>query len=197
MAKRGQLALWTNTFYFIRERKGFMSAYEYEKVMDFVDEEDVKFIRLAFFDVFGIQKNISIMPGQLERAFREGISFDASAVEGFGDEVKSDLFLHPDPSTFSILPWRPSVGRVARMYCDIRYPDGTLYEKDSRYILKKAVEKAKEKGLTVYFGTEVEFYLFETDEKGRPTRIHLIMQDIWILRRRIKGKIYGGRSVLH
>ena len=86
-----------------------MSAYEYEKVMDFVDEEDVKFIRLAFFDVFGIQKNISIMPGQLERAFREGISFDASAVEGFGDEVKSDLFLHPDPSTFSILPWRPSV----------------------------------------------------------------------------------------
>ena len=83
-----------------------MSAYEYEKVMDFVDEEDVKFIRLAFFDVFGIQKNISIMPGQLERAFREGISFDASAVEGFGDEVKSDLFLHPDPSTFSILPWR-------------------------------------------------------------------------------------------
>ena len=148
-----------------------MSAYEYEKVMDFVDEEDVKFIRLAFFDVFGIQKNISIMPGQLERAFREGISFDASAVEGFGDEVKSDLFLHPDPSTFSILPWRPSVGRVARMYCDIRYPDGTLYEKDSRYILKKAVEKAKEKGLTVYFGTEVEFYLFETDEKGRPTRI--------------------------
>ena len=148
-----------------------MEPYEYEKVMTFVDEEDVKFIRLAFFDVFGVQKNISIMPGQLERAFKEGISFDASAVPGFGDEVKSDLFLHPDPTTFSILPWRPSTGRVARMYCDIRYPDGTLYEKDSRYILKTAVAKAKEKGLRIDFGTEVEFYLFQTDENGNATKI--------------------------
>lgn len=148
-----------------------MNTYEYEKVMTFVDEEDVKFIRLAFFDVFGVQKNISIMPGQLERAFREGISFDASAIAGFGDEVKSDLFLHPDPSTFAILPWRPSTGRVARMYCDIRYPDGTCYEKDSRYILKQAVEQVRERGLHVYFGTEVEFYLFQTDENGNPTKI--------------------------
>ena len=148
-----------------------MDMYQYEKVMTFVDEEDVKFIRLAFFDAFGVQKNISIMSGQLERAFKEGISFDASAVAGFGGEVKSDLFLHPDPSTFSILPWRPSTGRVARMYCDIRYPDGTLYEKDSRYILKKAVEKAKEKGLKIDFGTEVEFYLFQTDENGNATKI--------------------------
>lgn len=148
-----------------------MELFDYEKVMTFVDEEDVKFIRLAFFDVFGVQKNISIMPGQLERAFKEGISFDASAVEGFGDEVKSDLFLHPDPATFGILPWRPSTGRVARMYCDIRYPDGRLYEKDSRYILKQAVAAAKEKGLRIDFGTEVEFYLFQTDEDGNPTKI--------------------------
>ena len=148
-----------------------MDMYQYEKVMTFVDEEDVKFIRLAFFDAFGVQKNISIMSGQLERAFKEGISFDASAVAGFDSEVKSDLFLHPDPSTFSILPWRPSTGRVARMYCDIRYPDGTIYEKDSRYILKKAVEKAREKGLKIDFGTEVEFYLFNTDEQGSPTKI--------------------------
>lgn len=148
-----------------------MDMYQYEKVMTFVDEEDVKFIRLAFFDAFGVQKNISIMSGQLERAFKEGISFDASAVAGFDSEVKSDLFLHPDPSTFSILPWRPSTGRVARMHCDIRYPDGTIYEKDSRYILKKAVEKAREKGLKIDFGTEVEFYLFNTDEQGSPTKI--------------------------
>lgn len=148
-----------------------MDFYNYEDVMTYVNEEDVKFIRLAFFDVFGVQKNISIMVGQLERAFKEGISFDASAVAGFGDEVKSDLFLHPDPATFSILPWRPSTGRVARMYCDIRYPDGTLYEKDSRYILKQAVKAAREKGVRIDFGTEVEFYLFQTDESGNSTKI--------------------------
>ena len=136
----------------------------------FVHEEDVKFIRLAFFDVFGVQKNISIMPGELLRAFTDGISFDASAVAGFGDEVKSDLFLYPDPETLSILPWRPANGRVARMYCDIRYPDGTLFEKDSRLILKNAVKYAKDRGITVNFGSEVEFYLFRTDEKGDPTK---------------------------
>lgn len=144
--------------------------YSYDKVVKFVHEEDVKFIRLAFFDVFGVQKNISIMPGELLRAFTDGISFDASAVVGFGDEVKSDLFLYPDPETLSILPWRPANGRVARMYCDIRYPDGTLFEKDSRLILKNAVKYAKDRGITVNFGSEVEFYLFRTDEKGDPTK---------------------------
>ena len=144
--------------------------YSYDKVVKFVHDEDVKFIRLAFFDVFGVQKNISIMPGELLRAFTDGISFDASAVAGFGDEVKSDLFLYPDPETLSILPWRPANGRVARMYCDIRYPDGTLFEKDSRLILKNAVKYAKDRGITVNFGSEVEFYLFRTDEKGDPTK---------------------------
>ena len=144
--------------------------YSYDKVVKFVHEEDVKFIRLAFFDVFGVQKNISIMPGELLRAFTDGISFDASAVVGFGDEVISDLFLYPDPETLSILPWRPANGRVARMYCDIRYPDGTLFEKDSRLILKNAVKYAKDRGITVNFGSEVEFYLFRTDEKGDPTK---------------------------
>lgn len=144
--------------------------YSYDKVVKFVHEEDVKFIRLAFFDVFGVQKNISIMPGELLKAFTDGISFDASAVAGFGDEVKSDLFLYPDPETLSILPWRPANGRVARMYCDIRYPDGTLFEKDSRLILKNAVKYAKDRGITVNFGSEVEFYLFRTDEKGDPTK---------------------------
>ena len=79
--------------------------YSYDEVMTFVEEEDVKFIRLAFCDVHGRQKNISIMPSELKRAFTEGISFDASAVPGFGNVVKSDLFLHPDPSTLSVLPW--------------------------------------------------------------------------------------------
>ena len=143
--------------------------YSYDEVMTFVEEEDVKFIRLAFCDAHGRQKNISIMPLELKRAFTEGISFDASAIAGFGDVVKSDLFLHPDPSTLSVLPWRPTNGRVIRMYCDIKYPDGRIYEKDGRHILKNAIETAKKAGISCYFGAEFEFYLFKLDDNGNPT----------------------------
>lgn len=129
--------------------------YSYKDVLTFINEEDVQFIRLAFFDVFGVQKNISIMPHELERAFNEGISFDASAIAGFGDEVECDLFLHPDPSTLAILPWRPSHGRVVRMYCEIRHPDGTPFKADSRYILKNAMKTAKKKGFSISFGPEM------------------------------------------
>ena len=143
--------------------------YSYDEVMTFVEEEDVKFIRLAFCDAHGRQKNISIMPLELKRAFTEGISFDASAIAGFGDVVKSDLFLHPDPSTLSVLPWRPTNGRVIRMFCDIKYPDGRIYEKDGRHILKNAIETAKKAGISCYFGAEFEFYLFKLDDNGNPT----------------------------
>ena len=129
--------------------------YSYEDVETFIQEENVKFIRLAFFDVFGVQKNISILPQELKRAFSEGISFDASAIAGFGDTAKSDLFLKPDPSTLVVLPWRPMDGRVVRMYCDIVYPDGTLFEKDCRLILKQAVAEAAAAGIHVDFGAEV------------------------------------------
>lgn len=145
--------------------------YDFDKVITFVNDEDVKFIRLAFCDAFGRQKNISIMPNELYRAFTDGISFDASAVEGFNSQVTSDLFLHPDPSTLSILPWRPATGRVVRMFCDIKYPDGRQFEKDGRYILKQAVAAAKSKGISCNFGAEFEFYLFKTDETGEPTDI--------------------------
>lgn len=145
--------------------------YSYEELMSFVEDEDVKFIRLAFVDIKGTQKNISIMPSELKRAFEQGISFDASSVKGFGDVVNSDLFLRPDPSTLEILPWRPSQGRVVRMFCSIYNADGTPFELDGRYILKNASKKAKEKGLTCYFGTEFEFYLFKRDGDGNPTRI--------------------------
>lgn len=143
--------------------------YSYGEVMTFVEEEDVKFIRLAFCDVHGRQKNISIMPSELKRAFEDGVSFDSSAIAGFGDVVHSDLFLHPDPSTLSVLPWRPSNGRVVRMFCDIKYPDGRQYENDGRYILRKAVAKATDMGITCNFGSEFEFYLFNTDENGEKT----------------------------
>lgn len=143
--------------------------YTAREVYDFVRQEDVKFIRLAFCDVNGKQKNISIMPDELPRAFSDGISFDASAIKGFGDEVGSDLLLFPVPSTLNILPWRSSHGNVIRMFCSMKYPDGTQFEKDSRMILQRAIDAAAAKGVSVQFGAEFEFYLFNTDEKGMPT----------------------------
>ena len=145
--------------------------YSKEEVLQYVREEDVKFIRLAFCDVFGKQKNISIMPEELPRAFEYGIAFDASAIAGFGDETRCDLLLHPDPETLMLLPWRPEHGKVVRMFTHITYPDGTLFECDTRSLLKKAVEDAKKAGYTFAFGAEQEFYLFNFDETGSSTKI--------------------------
>ncbi|MBR5742803.1 MAG: glutamine synthetase [Clostridia bacterium] len=143
--------------------------YSKDEVLQYVEEEDVKFIRLAFCDVFGKQKNIAIMPEELPRAFEYGIAFDASAVAGFGDEVRSDLLLHPEPDTLTPLPWRPEHGRVVQMLSNITYPDGTPFACDTRSLLKKAVSAAQEKGFGFTFGAEQEFYLFCLDEDGRPT----------------------------
>lgn len=138
-------------------------------VLQFVRENDVKFIRLAFCDIFGTQKNIAIMPEQLPRAFDTGISFDASAVRGFPDAAKSDFFLVPDPGTLSVLPWRPSHGRVVRLYCNIRYPDGRAFEGDGRYLLRRTMDRAVSEGYSFQIGPECEFYLFLTDEWGYPS----------------------------
>lgn len=144
--------------------------YTQSEVLEFIKEEDVKFIRLAFFDLKGKQKNISIMPGELNRAFEEGIPFDASAIDGFEGPQKSELYLLPDPSTLAIIPWRPTTGKVVRMFCNILTPDGKPYLKDSRTILQKACQRLKEEcGIEMMVGTEVEFYLFKLDEKGNPT----------------------------
>ena len=145
--------------------------YSRDEVIQFAQEEDVKFIRLAFCDVFGKQKNISIMPDELARAFDSGIAFDASAVPGFGDESHSDLFLRPDPDTLMPLPWRPEHGRVVQMFSDITYPDGTPFKCDTRSFLKNAIADAAKKGYSFTFGAEQEFYLFLKDENGNPTRI--------------------------
>ncbi len=144
--------------------------YTMDDVMQYVTEEDVKFIRLAFCDVFGRQKNIAVMPNELKRAYDKGIAFDASAIAGFGGEVRSDLFLRPDPATLARLPWRPESGRVVRMFCDIVHPDGSVFAADTRGILKKAVAAADEAGYSFSFGSEMEFYLFRLDADGRPTR---------------------------
>ncbi|MBQ6322184.1 MAG: glutamine synthetase [Lachnospiraceae bacterium] len=145
--------------------------YSKDEVIQFVQEEDVKFIRLTFCDVFGKQKNIAIMPDELPLAFEYGISFDASAIAGFGDETHSDLLLHPEPSTLMPLPWRPEHGRVMQMFSGITHPNGTPSACDTRYLLKQAVAKAKKAGLTFTFGAEQEFYLFHTNENGKPTTI--------------------------
>lgn len=145
--------------------------YTMTEVLEFIKENDVKFIRLAFCDIFGIQKNISIMPDELPRAFEQGISFDASAISGFMNVEESDLFLVPDPVTLSVLPWRPSHGRVVRFFCDIKHPDGTPFEGDGRNILRKAIREAEDSGYNCKIGPECEFYLFQMDEKGLPTAI--------------------------
>ena len=145
-----------------------------QEVLDFVQENDVKFIRLAFVDLFGALKNISIMPEELGRAFAGGISFDASAVKGFCDIDSSELFLRPDLNTLTVLPWRPQTGRVARLMCDCYTPDGQLFSGYSRTILRQQAEKARSRGYFFRIGTEYEFYLFKADEHGDVT---LIPQD--------------------
>ncbi len=145
--------------------------YSKEEVIQYAREEDVKFIRLTFCDVFGKQKNIAIMPEELPRAFEYGISIDASAITGFGDETHSDLLLHPEPGTLMPLPWRPEHGRVVQMFSDITHPDGAPFLCDTRRILKQAIAEAKKAGFEFTFGAEQEFYLFQRDEKGKPTVI--------------------------
>ena len=145
--------------------------YTPQEVMQYIEEEDVKFIRLAFCDVLGRPKNISIMPHELGRAFRYGIAIDASAIAGFGDEVHSDLFLHPDPATLAVLPWRPEHGRVVRMLCSITDQHGKIFAHDTRSILKQAIADAEKAGYSFSFGAELEFYLFKLDENGDPTSI--------------------------
>lgn len=146
-----------------------MFATTAEEVLEFIRDNDVKFIRLSFCDLLGRQKNISIMPDELPRAFRHGIPFDAHAINGFTDITKSDLLLVPDPVTLSVLPWRPQQGRVVRFYCSIKNPDGSVFWGDTREILKSVVNKYRQKGYSCMIGAECEFYLFKTDENGEPT----------------------------
>ena len=148
-----------------------MTNFNQSEVMQYVQETDVKFIRLAFCDVCGRQKNLAIMPSELERAFQSGIAIDASSIEGFGGTLRSDLFLHPEPSTLTALPWRPQTGRVVQMFCRITRPDGSPFEADSREVLRRAVRSAEEKGYAFSIGSEMEFYLFQLDENGDPTKI--------------------------
>lgn len=151
--------------------KAVRLMYTEKEVITFVKDNDVKFIRLAFCDLLGNQKNISILPDALETAFERGIPFDGSSILGFNDVVNSDLFLFPDASTLSILPWRPQQGRVVRFFCNIKNSDGTDFLCDSRKILEKVIARSMKSGIGCKVGSECEFYLFKTDDDGNRTDI--------------------------
>ena len=145
--------------------------YTIDEVMKYLVEEDAKFIRLVFRDAYGVQKNIAVMPGEIKKAFEDGIPISARQIAGFEDCPYSALYLRPDSATLTVLPWRPDSGRVLRMLCDVYTPEGKVYSSDSRAVLRAAVEKAKKAGLEFRFGAETEFYLFLKDENGQPTKI--------------------------
>lgn len=133
-------------------------------VLRALEERDVRFVRLWFTDVLGYLKSVSVAPAELEGAFSEGIGFDGSAIQGFARVTEADMLAHPDPTTFQLLPWRGESPATARMFCDIGMPDGSPSYADPRYVLKRTLQKASEKGFTFYTHPEIEFYLFQ----GRP-----------------------------
>ena len=135
-----------------------------EFVLRTIEERDIRFVRLWFTDVLGTLKSVSIAPAELEGAFDEGIGFDGSAIEGFARVHESDMLAKPDPSTFSILPWRDEGPGVARLFCDILMPDGSPSYADPRHVLKRTLTRAADLGFSFYTHPEVEFYLF----KNRP-----------------------------
>jgi len=137
-----------------------------EFVLRTVEERDVRFVRLWFTDVLGMLKSVAIAPAELESAFDEGIGFDGSAIEGLTRVYEADMIARPDPTTFSLLPWRGETQGTARMFCDILTPDGVPSLADSRNVLKRAMDRASEKGFTFYTHPEVEFYLFEQPVDG-------------------------------
>lgn len=148
-----------------------MNQYTREDIFRLVEEEDVGFIRLQFTDIFGTFKNIAITPAQLEKALDNQCMFDGSAIEGFARIEDADMYLCPDLCTFEIFPWRPQQGKVARLICDVYKADGTPFESDPRYVLKKVIREAAEMGYTFDVGPECEFFLFHTDDNGMPTTL--------------------------
>ncbi|MGN0148729.1 MAG: type I glutamate--ammonia ligase [Clostridia bacterium] len=140
-----------------------------QDILDLIEEEDVRFIRLQFTDILGHMRNMAITSSNIEDALDNKCMFDGSAIEGFVDIEDSDLFLYPDLETFTIFPWRPHQGKVARLICDVYKPDGTKLVCDPRQVLKNAVKEAEDMGYVFNVGPECEFFLFNTDERGNPT----------------------------
>ena len=148
-----------------------MAKYTKEDIMHLVEENGVRFIRLQFTDIFGSLKNVAITEKQLKKALDNEIMFDGSSIDGFVRIEESDMYLRPNLDSFVIFPWRPQQGKVARLICDIYRPDGTPFDGDPRYALRRAIADAAELGYEMNVGPECEFFLFETDENGHATTI--------------------------
>ncbi len=145
-------------------------AYTKEQIIKMVQDEDIKFIRMQFTDIFGQLKNVAITASQIEKALNNQIMFDGSSIEGFVRLEESAQCLYPDLDSFVIFPWRPQHGKVARLICDVYNPDGTPFVGDPRGVLKNVLKKAKDMGFDTFnVGPEAEFFLFQTDEEGKPT----------------------------
>lgn len=138
-------------------------------ILQRVEDEDVRFIRLQFTDMLGRMRNMAITVDKLNDALDNLCIFDGSAIDSFANIEESDLYLHPDLTTFAIFPWRPHNGKVARLICDVCTPDGQPLEYNPRRILERVIKEAEEMGFTFKIGPEMEFFLFNTDEQGRPT----------------------------
>lgn len=145
--------------------------YTVKEVLQFVEGNDVKFVRLVFFNCFGVKKNISIMASELKTAFGKGVTISAKQIFGAAGEAFPELVLVPDPNTLKVLTWRPQQGAVVRMLCDIRTPDGRAFAGDIRSVLKRAVQKAENMGFSCQAGMESSFYLFRLDDNGNPTTV--------------------------
>ena len=146
-----------------------MGKYTREDIVRMVRDEDIQFIRMQFTDIFGQMKNVAITASQIEKALNNQIMMDGSSIEGFVRIEESDQYLWPDLDTFAILPWRPQYGKVARLICDVHNPDGAPFVGDPRGVLKRVLARAAKLGFTFNVGPELEFFLFQTDEDGKPT----------------------------
>lgn len=144
---------------------------EQDFVLKTIKSRDVHFIRFWFTDVLGSMKSFAVVPGEVEGAFSAGMGFDGSCIEGFSHTQESDMLAYPDPSTFQVLPWRPESNAVARMFCDIRTPDGQSFEGDPRFVLERMVQKAADEGFVFNIGPELEFFLFK-DAQGTEVLDH-------------------------
>jgi glutamine synthetase len=132
-----------------------------------VKDYNISFVQFWFVDVLGTLKSFQVTPSELEEAFEEGMGFDGSSIEGFARIHESDMVAFPDPATFQLVSWRPMERPVARVFCDIKNPDGSPYEGDSRYVLKRILGKAAEDGYSFYVGPELEFFLFESSREPK------------------------------
>ena len=154
----------------IEEGDTQVMAHTKEDIIRRVKEEDIEFIRLQFTDIFGQLKNVAITASQIEKAVNNQCMFDGSSIEGFVRIDESDQYLYPDLKSFRVFPWRPSHGKVARLICDVHNTDGTPFAGDPRYVLKRALQKARDMGYDAFnVGPEAEFFLFQTDDEGKPT----------------------------